>query len=125
MSQAYRFPVKTGAGSEILPTADATFYTDDIQGGLANNWQAYVEFFSDAAGTVPVTPSGGTVTITARPMDNNYLPAPNSAVITASACGSPNSSYTPPLFAGRVTKGRVVFSGIAGAAFCRVTFWGY
>lgn len=125
MSQAYRFPVKTGAGSEILPTADATFYTDDIQGGLANTWQAYVEFFSDAQGTVPVTPTGGTVTIAARPMSANYLGAPNSAVVNASACATPTSSYTPPLFSGRVTKGRVILAGITGAAYCRVVFWGY
>lgn len=125
MSQAYRYPVKTGAGSEILPTADATLFTDDIQAGLANNWQAYVEFFSDAQGTTPATPSGGTVTITARPMSVNYLAAPNSAVINASACATPVSSYTPPLFTGRVSKGRVVFVGITGAAFARVTFWGY
>ena len=124
MSQAYRFPVKTGAGSEVLPTADATFYTDDIQGGLANTWQAYVEFFSDAEGTAPVTPSGGTVVVQARPMGNNWLAASNSPAVNATACGTPVSAYTPPQFTGRVSKGRVTFSSIAGAAYCRVTFWG-
>lgn len=124
MSQAYRFPVKTGAGGEILPTADGTFYTDDIQGGLANNWQAYVEFFSDDQGTVAVTPTGGTVVMQARPMANNWLASSNSPSVNASACGEPISTYTPPQFTGRVTKGRVILSGVTGAAYCRITFWG-
>lgn len=125
MSQAYLYPIKTAGGAEVLPTANATLFTDSIPGGHADNWQAYVEFYSDAAGTVPVTPTAGTVTINATPMGNNYLPSPNSAVINATACSTPSSSYTPPLFTGRVVKGRAVLAGITGAAYCRITFWGY
>jgi hypothetical protein len=121
-----RFPILTApGGSEIIPVANATLYTADMSAATGNNTQVYAEFFSDAAGLVPVTPTAGTVTISASPLGNNYLAAPNAASISATACATPFGTYTPPLFQGRVANGRAILAGITGAAYARIWFWNY
>lgn len=112
------YPAKSGA-SVILPTNAGPFFTDQMSGDHAL-LACYVEFFSDAAGTIPVTPTAGTVTISGSPMGNNYLTL---GTITATAAATTESTYTPVLYNGLVQIGRVVFAGVTGAAYAKVTFW--
>lgn len=120
-----RYPVLS-AGSEVLPITNGTYQTDSQDTAQANNCQVYFQFFSDAAGTIPVTPTGGTIVVSASPIGSaNFLAPSNSATINATACGTPNSTYTPPYFLGRISVGQVVFSGITGALTARVLFWRY
>lgn len=112
------YPAKSGS-SVVLSTTGGPFFTDLMSGDHAL-FACYVEFFSDAAGTIPVTPTAGTVTISGSPMGNNYLTL---GTITATAAATTESTYTPVLYNGLVQIGRVAFSGVTGAAFAKVTFW--
>ncbi len=112
------YPAKSGA-SVILPTGAGPYYTDLMSGDHAL-LAAYVEFFSDAAGTIPVTPTAGTVTISGRPMENNYI---DLGTINATQAITPTSTYAPVLYSGLVTMGRVTFTGVTGAAYARVVYW--
>lgn len=134
MGQQERYPIRVG-GSEIIPTTAGTYYTDDQSASTCNNAQVYVEFFSDAAGTTPVTPTGGTITLaaapfnwfSANPANNTFLAPPSNATITATNVifGAGPATYSPPVFVGRVALGRAILAGITGAAYCRITFWRY
>lgn len=115
---AMRYPVKSGS-SPILATNAGPYYTDTMSGDHAL-LAAYIEFFSDAAGTIPVTPTAGTVTISGRPMENNYI---DLGTINATQAITPTSTYAPVLYNGLVTMGRVTFTGVTGAAYARVVFW--
>lgn len=119
------FPVLNGSGTEVLPTANGTFQTAFMGENTSQNCQVYIEFFSDEAGTIPATPSAGTITVQGRPMENNWVAASSGGSINASACATPVSTYTPSYFTGRMQYGRITFASIAGAAFARVTFWRY
>lgn len=112
------YPAKSGS-SVVLSTAGGPFFTDQMSGDHAL-FACYVEFFSDAAGTTPVTPTAGTVTISGSPMGNNYLTL---GTITATAAATTESTYTPVLYNGLVQIGRVAFAGVTGAAYAKVTFW--
>lgn len=118
----------TGAGAtanNIVPTTNTTFYTPELtplQSNQYDNWQFYIEFFSDAEGTTPVAPSAGTISVAATPMGANYLTASNTQVIQATTCGTPDSSYTPPAAEGQFTKGRIVLAGVTGAPYFRAQF---
>ncbi len=121
-----QYPVMTVGGSSVIPTANGTLYTDtSMSANPAQSCQVYMEFFSDIAGTVPVTPTAGTISVMGTPMGNNYLTPSGSASVNATACGSPTSSYTPPIFSGRMVQGSCTFAGITGAPYARVTFWRY
>lgn len=63
-----RWPALTPAGSEVLPVANATLYTGDMSASNASQCQVYVEFFSDASGLVPVTPTAGLMSAEVSPM---------------------------------------------------------
>jgi hypothetical protein len=111
----------TAGGSEVLPTNGGPYYT----GEMSADWprgQVYLEFFSDAAGTIPVTPSAGEVITEGAPMGNMYLAAGNvSSILAASVGGSP--MYEPPSFDGCVIRGRLAFYGVVGAPYARAIFW--
>lgn len=119
-----RWPVLTPAGSEVLPVANATLYTQDMNTSSASRCQVYVEFFSDAAGTIPVTPSAGLMSAEITPMGHGWLASSNHNVINAADAGV-SATYEPPYFEGRAKQGRISFSGVAGAVTARVTFWRY
>lgn len=115
---AMLYQVKSGS-SHVLATNAGPFFTDIMSGDHAL-LAVYIEFYSDAEGTVPVTPTAGTVTISGRPMANNYI---DLGTITATQAITPTSTYTPVLYNGLVTMGRVTFTGVTGAAYARVTYW--
>lgn len=119
-----RFPIKTAGGLDVVPVADATLYTDAMNTSEAGECQVYIEFFSDANGAVPTTPTGGAVTAQMSPMGSAWLGASNYGTISAADAGI-NAAYTPPYFNGRADKGRVILSGITGAVTARITFWRY
>lgn len=119
-----RFPVKTAGGLDVLPVADATLYTDAMNASASGECQVYIEFFSDAAGTIAVTPTNGTVTAQMSPMGAVWLGASNYGTVSAADAGV-SGGYTPPYFNGRADKGRIILSGITGAVTARITFWRY
>lgn len=119
-----RFQVKTAGGLDVLPVANATLYTDAMNTSTSGECQVYIEFFSDAAGTIPTTPTAGTVTAQMSPMGSVWLGASNYGTVNAADAGV-NGAYTPPCFNGRADRGRVILSGITGAVTARITFWRY
>lgn len=127
MAAASLISVMSG-NNVVLPVANATLYTPTVTPLEANkysNWQFYIEFFSDAAGAVPATPTTGTIDVAATPIGNNFLTASNVQTIQANTCSTPTSTYTAPAAAGVFLQGRIVLTGITGAAYCRATFWRY
>lgn len=115
---AMLYPVKSGS-SPVLSTSGGPYLTEPMSGDHAL-LAVYIEFYSDAAGIVPVTPTAGTVTISGRPMENNYI---DLGTITAAQAITPTSTYAPVLYNGLITMGRVTFTGVTGAAYARVTYW--
>lgn len=127
MAAASLLPVASGT-DVVIPVSAATFYTPEVSALEANkfsHWQFYIEFFSDAAGTIPVTPTAGTIDVAATPVGSNYLTASNVQTIQANTCSTPTSTYTPPTAEGSLRRGRITLTGITGAAYCRATFWRY
>lgn len=119
-----RWPVLSPSGSEVLPVTDGIYYTADMSASQNNNCQVYIEFFSDAAGTVLAAPSAGTATVAGTPMGEAWL-APSSGSPVNAVDVKLAATYTPPVLTGRIQKGRVQFAGITNAATARVTFWRY
>lgn len=121
---AFISSVLANDGGSILPVT-GTFYTalmSNLEANQYDSWQFYIEFYSDAEATVPVTPTAGTIDVAAAPMGNNYLTASNVATIQATACSTPNSTYTPPAAEGAMVRGRIILTGITGATTCRAVF---
>ena len=119
-----RWPVLAPGGGEVLPVTDGIYYTADMGTSQNNNCQVYIEFFSDAEGTVLAAPSAGTVTSAGTPMGQAWL-APSSGTTVNAADVKLAATYTPPVITGRIQRGRVQFDGITNAASARVTFWRY
>jgi hypothetical protein len=120
-----RWPVLAPDGSEVLPITDGIYYTAANMGSSsADNCHVYVEFFTDAAGTVLANPSAGTVSAQGSPMGEVWLASSTGQTINA-ADVKLIGSYTPFVFTGRMQQGRIGFSGITGALTARVTFWRY
>lgn len=115
--------ILTPVKSTVLPTADGTLYTDDISGEYGS-FQVYIEFFSDAGATIPVTPTAGTVTIAGTPNGTHYLAAANPVITATTVIANGLATYTPPTITGQVKKARAIFAGITGAAYAKITIWG-
>lgn len=119
-----RWPALTPAGSEVLPVANATLYTGDMSASTSPRCQVYVEFFSDASGLVPVSPTAGLMSAEVSPMGAGWMASSNHNVINAADAGTA-ATYEPPYFEGRAKQGRITLSGITGALTARITFWRY
>lgn len=119
MAMPYKF--MTAGGSEVLPTNAGPYYTDEMSADWPTG-QVYVEFYSDAAGTVPVTPTAGEVFAAGTPLGHVYMSAGNVGSILAINAGT-EPMYEPTTFEGCVIKGRLTFSGITGAPYARAVFW--
>ena len=120
MARQYSF--RDGSGNTVFATSNGNYFTEDLRIGVANA-EIYYEFYSDAAGTTPVTPTGGTIVASGTPLGNNYLEAGQNATTQASQVEVGDSTYTPPVLDGLVIKARVALSGIAGAAYMRATLY--
>lgn len=118
---AMRYSFKTADGSEVLPTSGVPCFTDEMSSGYATG-QVYIEFYSDAAGTVPVTPTGGEVYAYGTPLGTVYMRSGNVNGIQAANAGT-EPMYEPPMFEGCVIRGKLEFSGVTGAAYARAIFW--
>ena len=119
MAMPYKF--MTADESEVLPVNGGPYFTEEMSADWAYG-AVYVEFFSDAAGTVPATPTAGDVVAEASPMGNLFMASGNVSRILAVSAGSP-PMYEPPVFEGCAIKGRLTFSGVTGALTCRAIFW--
>ena len=119
MAMLYKF--MTAEESEVLPVNGGPYYTDEMSADYGYG-AVYVEFFSDAAGTVPATPTAGDAVAEASPMGVLYMMAGNVSKILAASAGTA-PMYEPPVFEGCAIKGRLTFSGITGALTCRAIFW--
>ena len=118
-----RWPVLAPGGGEVLSVTDGVYYTASNMGGSqADSCQVYVEFFTDAAGTVLASPSAGTIKPEGSPMGQAWLAPSSGATINATDVKAVGT-YTPPVFAGRMQQGRVTLAGITGAVTARITFW--
>lgn len=111
----------TADESEVLPVNGGPYFTDEMSADYGYG-AVYVEFFSDAAGTIPATPTAGDVIAEASPMGTLFMASGNVSKILAINAGSP-PMYEPPVFEGCAIKGRLTFSGVTGALTCRAIFW--
>lgn len=112
----------TDSGAVALPVSDTSFETEVIPVDNSLS-EVYIEFFSDESLDIPVTPTSGTITVTASPLGNCYLEASFDAVINAEDVSFPNASYSPPIIDGLVRKARITFSGITGASYARAIIY--
>ncbi len=120
---ARRYNFKTTAGSSILPVTDGEYFTDNLSPSF-NDGQVYLEFFNSSsdAGTFTnaVTPTGGTITVSASPLGNVFLRDADSVTISAPTVAVPDATYTPPVISGAAVRARVNLNGITGATHCRI-----
>lgn len=112
------YAFKTSTGSEVIPVSNGSYFTDLLSRGL-DQAEFYIEFYSDASGLTAATPTAGTITVAGSPLGNNYLSDQANLTVQASACGTPNSTYTPPVLDGLSRRGRMILTGITGATHCR------
>lgn len=119
MAMPYKF--MTAGEYEVLPVNAGPYFTEEMSADYGYG-AVYVEFFSDAAGTVPATPTAGDVIAEASPMGNLFMASGNVSKILAVNAGTA-PMYEPPTFYGCAIKGKLTFSGITGAATCRAIFW--
>ncbi len=87
--------------------SDDDFLSPSI-GGYYERHYVRVTFFSDEYQT-PVTPTGGTCTITAT--DDGF----NFGTVTSGTINVTRPTYDRPNFAGRVQKVKATLSGVTGA----------
>lgn len=120
-----RYNVKTNAGSSILPVTAGDYFTDMMSPSLSDG-EVYVEFFNNSADagnlTNAVTPTAGTITVSASPMGNVFIRDAQEETIQANQVSVPDGGYTPPIISGTAVRGKVVFAGITGATHARVIF---
>lgn len=120
-----RYNVKTVAGSSILPVANGEYFTDQMSPSQSNG-EVYLEFFNtpvDAGNlTNAVTPTAGTIVVSASPMGNVFIRDAQETTVNAIEVSVPDAGYTPPVISGTAVMGKVVFAGITGATHARVIF---
>lgn len=111
---------KTADGSSLIPVADGDFYTDLMSASYEKAIQSSIEFYSDAAGTVKVTPTAGTVTVTGTPNDSSYYSIEDG---TFDAADAYLISRVKPNAIGCMTKAKITLSGVTGAAYVKAFMW--
>ena len=120
---ARRYNFRTSGGNSILPVTDGDYFTNALDSSY-NDGQVYLEFFNnenDARNfTNAVTPTAGTITVSASPLGNAFLRDADSVTISAPAVAIPDATYTPPVISGAAIRARVTLTGITGATHCRI-----
>lgn len=122
MAQKYYF--KTTAGSTLIPIADGTHYTEDMDENYGNG-EVYVKVLG-ADGVTQIAASAGTITFTGSPDGGGqYLAASANGAVDATKLevAGTTSTYTPPTFSGSVTKGKMVLASLAGTGATYVQAW--
>lgn len=103
-----------------IPVADGQFFTGSIPVGYRHG-NCYLRFL-DANGDA-VTPTGGTITFVASPIQGQFLTPPTVQSINAVDVEATNASYTPPTFNSLAIDTRMTLSGVQGAAFVEAWHW--
>jgi hypothetical protein len=117
-------PVKNATGGEVLPVTDGFYQTPPLS-GYGPVCRCYVEFYSDANGTIPVKPGAGTVTPSVKATPNVWLPFATNPTIDASKVDPSPATATygaPETRTGCAFAFRVKFESIAGAVSARAWF---
>lgn len=110
-----------GTGAKLLPVnlSDVTYMSPALS-TISRRVSVYIEFYN-AAGT-PVTPTGGTIHISGRPMGQLWLDAVNSPV-DAVDVNATLAKYTVPYMEGLVSRVAARFVGVTGAATASVAVY--
>ena len=109
------------SGSNILPI-DGTFFTDPLTPDY--DASVFVIALYDANNVI-VTPSAGTCTVTASPIDGQFQgPSEGDSIISLTLAGA-DASYTMPSFAGPQIKAKIVLADVAGAVSATAFMWRY
>ena len=101
-------------------TSDGDYLTDKVNDHDQNFYFSIV-FYSDEELTQVVTPSGGTVTVTASETGKQYGSV---GTIDATLAGE-NSTYNRLPFSGPICSVNANLSGVTGAAYFRFKIGGY
>ncbi|MBL4800225.1 MAG: hypothetical protein JKY50_22745 [Oleispira sp.] len=110
-------------GSNVLPVANGVLVTNEMLNVTSYGTGVFVIAFYDASGD-PVTPTAGTITPEASPIDGQWhTPSSGDATITATAVVAGSAVYAIPVFTGPVIQGRITLAGILGATSCKAYFW--
>ncbi len=108
-------------GSRLLPVnlADVTYMSPALS-TISRRVSVYIEFYNTSG--APVTPTGGTVYITGRPMGQLWLDAVNSP-LNAADVKATVATYTVPYMEGLVSRVAARFVGVTGAATASVAVY--
>lgn len=112
------YAVKNSTGGSVIPVTDGQYTTDEMSLDFAA-CIIMVDFFSDAAGTVPATATSGTISIYHAVSGAVYDAEPS--VISAAKVSA--GTQRQVAIAGPVKRIKAVISGIAGAAYARISAW--
>lgn len=77
--------------------------------------------FYNSSGEI-ITPNSGTVKVEVSPIPGQWFESDGTPIIDATTVGE-LAQYTPPVFDGPFTVGRVTFNNITGADHARAFFW--
>lgn len=121
-----KYELKTSGGNPVIPVSNGDFFTD-IMNPEFDDGEFYLEFYNSASNagnrTNAVTPTAGTITVSASPQGNVFLRDVNEVTITASMVAVPDGTYTPPVIAGKAVQGKMTLAGITGASHMRAEFF--
>jgi hypothetical protein len=120
MSERYYY--KNPSGGVIIPVADGDFFTDLMGADYRLFEQSSIEFYSDAEGTLKVTPTAGTVTVSGSPDDSSYFTIDNG---TFNAADAYLASRTRPNAQLLMIKSKLSLAGVAGANYFKAFTWRY
>lgn len=121
---AKRYNFLSDSGELPISVADGSFETQKIDVDYSL-YEVYIEFFSDADLKTPVTPTAGTISVSASPLGNNYIEASENSIISASEVQAGESSYLPAVIDGLISRARITFSGVTGAPYARAVLYGH
>ena len=119
MAMPHKF--MTAGGLEVLPVSGGPYFTEEMSADWTRG-TVYIEFFSDADGLVPASPTAGDVVAEGTPMGKLFMASGNVPKILAVNVGT-SPLYEPPVFDGCVIQGRLTLNGVTGASTCRAIFW--
>ena len=119
----YKIEVKKNNGDINLDIGNGVLFTpashEDVNMRLGRG--IFFIAFYDVTGQI-VTPTAGTIKVEVSPIDGQWFESAGAPVIDATTAGA-IAAYTPPVFDGPFTTGRLTFDGITGASYANAFFW--